>query len=232
VDLFYLIAGITYVFSLLVMARLKSTYRTWGSVANAAGATGARGAEAILRANGLRQVRVGAAPGALSDHYDPRQKTIRLSEPVYAVPSVAALAVAAHETGHAIQDAVDYRPLEWRTRLAPIAQAGARFGLPALLVGLVLGSPLFTQIGVLAYVGSLLFQVITLPVEFNASRRAMEQLETLGLVQGEERRGARSVLRAAAMTYVAGVASSAGYLVYVLLIAGRWFLRKPEEPAA
>ena len=229
-DLFYILVGATYLFSFLVMRKLKATYRTWGQVPNAAGATGADGAVAILRANGMRQIPVTPAPGELSDHYDPRSKTIRLSERVYYTPSVASLAIAAHETGHAIQDAVDYKPLEFRTRLAPVAQAGARFGMPALVIGLMLGNPLFTQIGILAYVGGLLFQVVTLPVEFNASRRAMTQLDELGLVRGEERDGARSVLRAAAMTYVAGVASSAGYMIYLALIFGRQFFRKPASP--
>ena len=231
-DLVYIVVGATYLFSLLVMRRLKATYRRWGQVPNAAGATGAHGAVAILHANGLDRVGVSPAPGELSDHYDPRSKSIRLSERVYRTPSVASLAIAAHETGHAIQDAVDYRPLELRTTLAPIAQAGARFGMPALLVGLVFGSPTLTQVGVLAYLGGLVFQVLTLPVEFNASRRALSQLEGLGLVRGEEKEGARAVLKAAAMTYVAGVASSAGYMLYLVLIAGRWLFPRRESASS
>ncbi len=229
--IFYIIVGGTYLFSLLVMRKLKSTYRKWGEVPNVARATGADGALAILRANDLQSVTVFPAPGQLSDHYDPRDKTIRLSEAVYRTPSVASLAIAAHESGHAIQDAVDYKPLEFRSLMAPVAQAGARFGMPALFIGLMFASPLLTQIGVLAYLGGLLFQVVTLPVEFNASRRAMAQLEALELVRGEEKEGARAVLRAAAMTYVAGVASSAGYMVYLLLIGGRYLFRKPSPPA-
>lgn len=230
--IFYIIVGGTYLFSLLVMRKLKSTYRTWGEVPNRARATGADGALAILRANDLQSVTVFPAPGQLSDHYDPRDKTIRLSEAVYRTPSVASLAIAAHESGHAIQDAVDYKPLEFRSRMAPVAQAGARFGMPALFIGLMFASPLLTQIGVLAYLGGLLFQVVTLPVEFNASRRAMAQLEALDLVRGEEKEGAAAVLRAAAMTYVAGVASSAGYMIYLLLIGGRYLFKKTPAPPA
>ena len=226
--LFYLIVGGTYLFSFVVMRRLKATYRRWGQVPNAVGATGAQSAVAILRANDLGTVSVGASPGALSDHYDPRTKTIRLSEQVYRVPSVASLAIAAHETGHAIQDAVDYKPLELRTMLAPIAQAGARFGMPALVIGIMFGSPLLAQIGVLSYLGGLVFQIITLPVEFNASRRAMNQLESLRLVDGEDEEGARAVLKAAAMTYVAGVASSAGYLLWLLILGGQMLFSRSK----
>ena len=127
---YYWIAGAVFVLSMIVQQKLKSTYRTWSAVRNSAGVTGAQTAQLILDANQMNRVRVGPTQGKLTDHYNPRTKEIRLSEAVYAMPSVAAMAIAAHESGHAIQDAVDYTPLELRSRLAPLAATGARFGLP------------------------------------------------------------------------------------------------------
>jgi Zn-dependent membrane protease YugP len=227
-SLYYLIAGAALVFSLIVRRKLDSTYKQWGRVRNHAGFTGGQTSKVILDANEMQEVRIGPIRGKLSDHYDPRNKSIALSEPVFGVPSVAAMAVAAHETGHAIQDEVDYAPLEIRTFLAPVASAGARFGLPAAILGSFVGVPLLVQIGVLGYAGALLLQFLTLPVEFDASRRALRQLEKLGLVNDEEREGVRAVLRAAAMTYVAGAASAAGYIVYLAVIGSRMILRRPK----
>ncbi len=230
----YVIAGLTWLFSFYVKRRMKAAYAKWGAVRNAAGATGAQTAGTILAANDLRQVRLTPAPGELTDHYDPRSKTIRLSQPVYGVPSVAAMAIAAHETGHAIQDGVSYKPFRTRERLVPLAALGARFGLPAAMMGLVMGETLYVSIGVLTYVGALVFQIATLPVEFNASKRALKQLDDLKLVDAADRDGARDMLKAAALTYVAGVASSAGYLIFIALIGGRWLLggrKKAPLPA-
>ena len=231
-SIYYLIAGVALLFSLIVRRKLDSTYKQWGQVRNTAGFTGAQTSKVILDANQMGRVTVGPIRGKLSDHYNPKNKSIRLSEPVFGVPSVAAMAVAAHETGHAIQDKVDYAPLEMRTFLAPVAAAGARFGLPAAIFGSFLGLPMLVQIGVLGYAGALLLQFLTLPVEFDASRRALRQLEKLGLVNDEEREGVRAVLRSAAMTYVAGAASAAGYIVYLVIIGGRMMMRKPplENP--
>jgi len=228
--LYYVIAGAVYFFALAVQRKLKSTYGRWSRVQNQANITGAQTAQAILQANRMGRVKIGRNPGKLTDHYNPRDKTIGLSEQIYGVPSVAAMAIAAHESGHAIQDEVDYTPLEVRTFLAPIAAAGARFGLPAAIFGSFLGSPLLVQAGVLAYGGALLLQFLTLPVEFNASKRAMKQLEQLRLMDEQDKKGIKEVLRAAAMTYVAGAASSAGYIVYIAVIAGRWIFRKPPLP--
>ncbi|CAB5143833.1 Putative membrane protease YugP [Olavius algarvensis associated proteobacterium Delta 3] len=225
--LYYVIAGAVYFFALAVQRKLKSTYSRWSGVRNQANMTGAQTAQAILQANRMGRVKVGQKPGKLTDHYNPRDKTIGLSEQIYGVPSVAAMAIAAHESGHAIQDEVDYRPLEIRTFLAPIASAGAKFGLPAAIFGSFLGSPLLLQAGVLAYGGALMLQFLTLPVELNASKRAMGQLEKLGLMDDQEKKGVKEVLRAAAMTYVAGAASSAGYIIYIAIIAGRWIFRLP-----
>lgn len=224
---YYWIAGAVFVFSLIVRQKLTSTHRKWSRIRNQAGITGGQTAQRILEANQMRHVRVGPIQGKLTDHYNPRTKEIRLSEPIYATPSVAAMAIAAHESGHAIQDEVDYTPLELRSRLAPLAATGARFGLPAAIVGSVVGMPALVQVGVLSYAGALLLQFLTLPVEFNASKRALNQLERLGLLSGQEREGARSVLRSAALTYVAGVASAVGYIIYLAVVGGRWLVRKP-----
>jgi Zn-dependent membrane protease YugP len=178
----------------------------------------------------MSRVGVQEVTGKLSDHYDPRSKVIRLSSSVYGVPSVAALAISAHESGHAIQDHQHYGPLKFRTAVAPLASLAGRFGIPAAILGSFIGSSGLIQMGVLAYVGALLLQFLTLPVEFNASKRAIAQLERLRLVSDEEKEGARKVLRAAAMTYVAGVASAAGYIIYLAIVGGRWLLRKPPAP--
>lgn len=224
---FYLIVGAVFLFSLLVQTTLKRTYAKWSHVGNSTGLPGGRVARTILDANDMRRVRVEQVSGKLSDHYDPRTKVIRLSQPIYAVPSVAALAISAHESGHAIQDHDGYGPLKFRTAMAPIANFGGRFGIPALIAGAFFDSQLLVLAGVIAYVGALLLQFLTLPVEFNASKRALEQLENLHLMNEEETEGATKVLRAAAMTYVAGVASAAGYIVYLALAGGRMLLKKP-----
>lgn len=227
VTAYFLIAGAAMAFSLLVRARLKSTYSKWGRIRNAAGITGGQAARAILDANGLQAVRLQAVAGQLSDHYDPKSKTIRLSEGVYEVPSVAAAAIAAHEAGHAIQDKIAYKPLALKTTLIPLANLGARFGIPAAILGSIIGSPMLVQVGVLGYAGALLLQFLALPVEFDASKRALGQLEQLRLISDAEKEQARSVLRAAALTYVAGAASSAAYLLYLGLAGGRWLFGRP-----
>jgi Zn-dependent membrane protease YugP len=210
-----------------VQTTLKRTYAKWSRVQNSSDLPGSHVARRILDANDMRRVRVEEVAGKLSDHYDPRTKVIRLSPPIYAVPSVAALAISAHESGHAIQDHDGYGPLKFRTAMAPIANVGGRFGIPALIAGTVFDSQLLVLAGVVAYVGALLLQFLTLPVEFNASRRALAQLESLRLMDEQEEEGAQKVLRAAAMTYVAGVASAAGYIVYLVLVGGRMLLKKP-----
>lgn len=226
-DIYWLILGATYLLSFVVQKKLQATHRKWGAIRNTANISGAETARTILNANDMRQVEVRAVQGSLSDHYDPRDKTIQLSEPVYGVSSVAAMAVAAHEAGHAIQDKAGYWPLAVRTSLAPFVNAAARFGIPAAIVGLFIGVPLLIQIGIVGYIGAIVFQFLTLPLEFDASKRAITQLNRLQLLNDEEEKGVRSMLRAAAMTYVAGVASSAAYILYLALLGGRWLLRKP-----
>jgi hypothetical protein len=187
-------------------------------------------ARIILDANQLQAVPVEPVQGKLTDHYDPRRKQLRLARDNFVGRSVAATAVSAHECGHALQDADDYRPMEFRSKLVPIANAGARFGIPLAIFGSFYGSTMMIQIGVLGYVGAILLTFLTLPVEFNASKRALVQLDRLDLISADGREGAKKVLKAAAMTYVAGVASSAGYLVYLLYVGGRAVLRKPKPP--
>ncbi|MGB3564044.1 MAG: zinc metallopeptidase [Thermoanaerobaculia bacterium] len=228
--LYYVIAGLVFLFSLAVRQHLKSTYQRWSQVRSATGRPGGQVARMILDANRLQTVPVEPVQGKLTDHYDPRHKLLRLARDNFVGNSVAATAVAAHECGHALQDADDYRPMEFRTAMVPIANAGARFGLPLAIFGSFYGSTAIVQIGILGYVGSILLTFLTLPVEFNASKRALSQLDRLDLVSADGREGAKKVLRAAAMTYVAGVASSAWYLVYLLFVGARSLLRKPAPP--
>ena len=225
-DIIWIILGASYLLSLFVQNRLRATYQKWGSIRNSANMTGAATAHKILDANDMRQISVHAVQGKLSDHYNPGNKTIQLSEVVFDVPSVAAMAVAAHESGHAIQDKARYWPLAVRTAAAPLVSAAARFGMPAAVLGLFLGIPMLIQLGVIAYVGALAFQFLTLPLEFDASKRALAQLDRLQLMDAEDKKGAQSMLRAAAMTYVAGVASSAVYILYLVMMGGRWLFGK------
>ncbi len=202
---------------------LSSTFRKYSQVHNSKDLTGAEVARDILDAHGLQHVQVEATPGMLTDHYDPMSKTVRLSEPNYASPSLAALAVAAHEVGHAIQDAKMYAPLVARAKLAMPLGAVANLGNMALMAGVMmimfgggaLGKPLLI-IGIIGLAAVLLFHLVTLPVEFDASNRALALLENNGYLSREENAGARKVLNAAAMTYVIAAVASALQLLYYL----------------
>ncbi|MDJ0941775.1 MAG: zinc metallopeptidase [Woeseiaceae bacterium] len=227
VDLFWVLLGASYLLALAVQQQLLATHRKWENIRNSAGLTGVQTAQTILDANSMGDVSVKVVPGRLTDHYDPRDKTVALSESVYANQSVAATAIAAHEVGHAIQHKAGYAYLRARTAMAPVARFAARYGIPAAIFGSLLGMPALTDIGVLSFVGAFAFQIVTLPVEFDASRRALAELDRLQMINHEERRGARSMLRAAAMTYVAGAASAAVYVVYLALVVGRFLLGKP-----
>jgi len=163
-------------------------------------------------------VKIEMARGYLTDHYDPRKRVLRLSQPVYSSTSVAALGVAAHETGHAVQHAQNYIPLGIRNNLFPIASFGSQAAFPLFFIGLFLSLPILMDIGIWFFIAALAFQVVTLPVEFNASRRAMAMLAEAGFLTQEERPKAREVLSAAALTYVAAVAVSAMHLIRLLLI--------------
>ncbi len=228
--LFYGVFGLVFLFSFAVREHLKSTYKKWSKVRNATGRPGGQIARMILDGNRLENVRVEAVHGQLTDHYDPRHKQLRLSRDNFASNSVAAMAVSAHECGHALQDADKYRPMEFRSAMIPIANLGARFGLPLAIFGSFYGSITMVQIGILGYVGAILLTFLTLPVEFNASKRALAQLDRFHLISADGREGAQKVLKAAALTYVAGVASSAWYLVYLLFVGGRALFRRPVPP--
>lgn len=213
---YYLIGIVAFIVSMGVSAYLRSTYGRWAKVANTAGLTGYEVARAILDANGLQNVQVEAVRGQLTDHYDPTKKVVRLSEDNYRRASVAGLAVAAHEVGHAIQHAKGYAPLNFRSVLARPATIGSQFGMYAAIFGLMLGMSGLVQIGILLFSAVVLFQLVTLPVEFDASRRALVQVNKLGLTTPQDQGGARNVLTAAAFTYVAAAATSAAYLLYFL----------------
>ncbi|WP_034384424.1 zinc metallopeptidase [Deinococcus sp. YIM 77859] len=208
-----------FVASLLIQAYLSRTYSQWGRVRNSHNITGAQLARLMLDEHGLAHVPVNVVPGSLSDHYDPIHKVVNLSEANYHVPSVSALAVAAHEVGHAIQDKVRMPALVLRGQLAVPLSLGMNLAPLLLLAGLFLQLSGLVWIGVILFAGALLFHLITLPVEFDASRRALAYLQARGLTSGQESRGARAVLTAAALTYVAGFAMALAQLLNVLSLA-------------
>lgn len=206
--MFMIVAGAVFLGSFLVRAWLKRTYEKWRQVPNAINASGGQVAQHILAANGLSNVRLEVAQGALTDHYIPSQDLLRLSEPVYAQPSVASLAVAAHECGHALQDAKSYYPLKLKAAMMPLAAGGSRVGMILLVAGGFAGYESLVQIGAILFLGATFLQLLTLPIEFDASKRALRQLTELELVDDKDYAGAKSMLTAAAMTYVAGAATS------------------------
>ena len=208
--------------SLWAQAQVSGNFRRYSGVTNRRRLTGAQAAEAVLRAHGVYDVPIRTCRGKLTDHYDPRDNTIYLSEEVYGAPTVAAVGVACHEAGHAVQYAVGYGPIRIRSAIIPATQFGSRFSFILLLLGMVLYSQALFFVGIVLFSLTTLFQLGTLPVEFDASRRALETIDGQGLLDGEELTGARRVLRAAAMTYVAALLMSALQLLrYVLIFLGR-----------
>ncbi len=213
---YMLIAIVSFVASLAIQGWLRSTYNKWMRVRNASGLTGAETARAILDANGLRDVKVEPVGGMLTDHYDPRSKTVRLSEGNYGHANVSGMAVAAHEVGHAIQHAKAYGALGIRNTLLPVANIGSQFGPILAIFGFMLGAGGLVDVGIILFAAAVLFHVVTLPIEFDASRRALVQLKGMGLATTQDSSGARSVLNAAAMTYIAAAATSIAYLLYFI----------------
>lgn len=208
--------------ALWAQLQVKSTFARYSSVSVRGGLTGAEAARRILDANGLQHVAVEPVAGNLTDHYDPRTQVVRLSQDVYYRSSVAAIGVAAHETGHAIQHARNYAPLSIRTAIVPITQIGSSLSIPLVLLGYLMGNEPLVNIGILLFSLVTLFQLITLPVEFNASRRALATLDQYRMVTEEEHQGVRKVLTAAALTYVASLlVSLANLLRLILLFGGR-----------
>ncbi len=219
----YLLVLIGVVLSLLASAKVKSTFNKYSSVRNARGITGAEAARQVLNGAGIYDVTIEHVSGNLTDHYDPKSKVLRLSDSVYGQTSVAAVGVAAHECGHAIQHAKGYAPLKLRSTLVPAANIGAKIAWPLILVGLLINSQSswwIIQAGIIAFSLAVLFQIVTLPVEFNASGRAIRILEDTGMMYGDEIKAARKVLSAAALTYVASAASSILQLLRLILLVG------------
>lgn len=216
----YLIAGAAFLASWLVKRWLQSTYGKWSQVPNGHGITGAQTAAAILARNGVNNVRIESVKGKLTDHYDPERDILRLSSENFHQTSVAAMAVSAHEAGHAMQDAHRDLRMALRRFLVPIAALGSRLGPMIVFFGFISGSGFLLRLGAFLLAGMLLFQLATLPVEFNASRRALRNLQELGLLAGEQEAGTRRVLNAAALTYVAAAATSIAYLA-TLMAQGR-----------
>lgn len=203
--------------------RVKSTFSRFSGMRNHLGLTGAQAAERVLHGAGIYDVRIERTSGHLTDHYDPRNKVLRLSDSTYGQCSVAAVGVAAHECGHAIQHAKGYAPLQFRSALVPIANFGSAISWPLIVLGLFISgksSILFINIGILAFSLAVLFQLVTLPVEYNASGRAVRILAETGMMQGEEIVAAKKVLNAAALTYVASAASAILQLVRILVLTG------------
>lgn len=208
--------------SMWASARVNSTFARYSRVRSMSGMTGAEAAKRLLNAQGIYDVTVHKVSGKLTDHYDPRTKTVNLSESVYDSVSVAAIGVAAHECGHAMQDNTEYVPLKLRGAIVPAANIGAQLSWPMILIGVFIagfGSPL-VQIGILLFSLSVIFQLVTLPVEFNASSRAVRLLDSTGILRGEEVDGTRKVLGAAALTYVAAAAGSILQLLRLLILFG------------
>lgn len=200
--------------------KVKSTYAKYSQVSSRSGLTGADAARRILDRNGLGNVRIERIPGQLTDHYDPRTQVVSLSDSVYGSNSIAAIGVAAHEVGHAVQHATGYGFLRLRNAIIPVTNIGSTLSMPLVLLGLVLNSGVLAMVGIILFSLVALFQLITLPVEFNASNRAIATLDSFGMLDAGELNGTRKVLSAAAMTYVAALAVSLAQLLRLLMLFG------------
>lgn len=226
-DGLYLLFLITLIFTFVVQFKVSSTFNKYSHVSAGAGRTGSQVARRILDAHGLFDVSIERVRGSLTDHYDPTAKVLRLSDSVYDNPSAAAVGVAAHEVGHAIQHAESYAPIVWRSKLVPIVNVASRFSWIAIMLGVifsyasaVLGSYVLT-VGILLFAATTLFHLVTLPCELDASKRALTELELCGWYSGSELAASKQVLRAAAMTYVAALAMSLIQLLRLIRMFGR-----------
>ncbi|NLJ97086.1 MAG: zinc metallopeptidase, partial [Clostridiales bacterium] len=206
---------------LVASSRVRSTYAKYSHVRSISGLTGVETAERILHRNGIFDVQIERVEGHLTDHYDPRKKILRLSDSVYGKSSIAAIGVAAHECGHAIQHQKAYAPLKIRSSLVPIVNFGSAISWPLILVGLLFtGSQTLIDIGIILFSTAVLFQLVTLPVEFNASKRAVQNLGDIGILYGNEINQSKKVLNAAALTYVAAAAATILQLLRLILLFG------------
>jgi Zn-dependent membrane protease YugP len=219
--LFIICAGLPLLFGLWAQMRVKRTFERYSQVAPRNGMTGAQAAAAVLRSSGLPNLEIRPVDGQLSDHYDPRNRTLNLSADVGNASSLAALGVAAHEAGHAIQDARNYRPMRIRQTLVPAATIGQSLWFFPVVLGLLMGLTGLVTVGLVLFAAIVLFQLVTLPVEFDASKRALVSLESQGLLAADELTGAKAVLNAAALTYVAGFVASLGQLIYFFALSRR-----------
>jgi len=219
----YILILIGVILSLVASAKVKSTFAKYAKVRNSQGFTGAQAAQRVLERAGIYDVRIEHVSGNLTDHYDPKNKVLRLSDSVYGQSTVAAVGVAAHECGHAIQHAKGYEPLKLRNTLVPIANFGSQIAWPLILIGFIITSEASTfliNLGIIAFSLAVVFHLITLPVEFNASNRAIRMIADTGMMYGEEIKGAKKVLNAAALTYVASAATAVLQLLRIILLTG------------
>lgn len=218
----YFLVLIGAVLCIFAQMRISSTYNKYAKVPSRTGMTGAQAAQKILNLSGIYDVRIEHVRGNLTDHYDPSNKVLRLSDSVYGSASIAAIGVAAHECGHAVQHDQGYSPLKIRSALVPAANIGSKAGIPLIILGAFLGmNQVLIQIGIWVFALAVLFQIVTLPVEFNASGRALAMLGDYGMMERDEVSGCRKVLKAAALTYVAAAASAILQLLRLVLLFGR-----------
>ena len=214
------------ILAMIASSRVKSTFKKYSEQISQRRITGAEAAQRVLNANGVRNVRIERVPGELTDHYDPKANVIRLSTAVYDNPSTAAIGVACHEAGHAVQYAQSYAPIKLRAAIIPVTNFGSKLAMPLILLGIILNflgeiSYTFIYLGIACFGLSLVFQLITLPVEFNASRRALVAIAENEILTQEELKGARKTLSAAAMTYVAATAVALAQLLRLIMLFGR-----------
>lgn len=219
-DQYYLVLVVpTLILSLFAQIMVKSTFSRYSKILSRRHITGADVARLLMRTNSITDVQIEAVPGSLTDHYDPAAKKLRLSEPVYGETSIAAIGVAAHETGHAIQHAMGYGPLVLRSTLVPVANIGSAAGPYMAIAGLFFGMPFLLNLGIILFAGAVLFYLVTLPVEFNASSRAIAILRHNAVLSDDELVGVKKVLTAAAMTYVASALTAVASLLRLVLLA-------------
>lgn len=218
IDPTYILVLIGAVLCMIASARVRTTYNKYAKVRSMSGMTGAQVATEILRRNGITDVAVMHVPGELSDHFDPRNNTVNLSDSTYGSTSVAAIGVAAHECGHVMQHHTGYVPIKIRSALVPAANIGSKLGLPIIIIGLIIGMTPIAKIGIWVFTLAVAFQIVTLPVEFDASHRALAMLNEYGILAQDEVSLSRKVLNAAALTYVAAAASSVLQLLRLVLI--------------
>lgn len=217
--LWLVFAGPALLLALYAQFKITGTYGKYSKIANMRGITGAAAAQSLLASQGIYDVAIEGTPGKLTDHYDPQSKTLRLSKGVYNTPSVAALGIVAHEVGHAVQDHKGYLPLRIRGGLVPLANVGSTLAFALFFLGFLIRWPGFFWLGISLFTVAVLFTMITLPVELNASRRARAMLSNTGMVSVQEMNGTKAVLSAAALTYVAAMLSAVGQLVYYIFYA-------------